>query len=992
MGEERIHLKLADRWLLILLILLLLAAYRPASVSAEQYSEENVLILNSYHKGFDWTDDQVNGIEERLRTSDKMPTIYTEYIDWKRYPTNDNLVRFHELIRSKYKDVHIDVVIATDDSALSFAIDNRKEILDDAPIIFSGINQVGIDNIKNLSHITGVVEEIDPTETIEMALEISPSLKNVYVVFDNSESGLSTGKMVIDKLLSLNLGLQIYPLNRLSNEEIMAKASRLSPDSIILMTTYYSDSTGRITEFDRFSSDLSLNSSVPVYHIYDFGLNHGAFGGSMISGKNQGQAAAEMALQVLQGWNFNYIPLVSQNIPRKVFDYNELQRFQISLKELPAGSEVINKPFSFYETYRGLVLTIAAAFVVLITFIAILLFYVGLVRRMRKNLEKSNERFGLATYGSDAVIWDVDMATMVYYFSDSWYELLGYEKDEIGETQGGWKDILHPEDVEQQDQARTQHLDGRTAYYYSEYRLRAKSGDYKWFQARGKVLRSPGGEYIRFAGSMIDITDRKGYESKLQMSYQELESTYEELTALQDELLEQYNKLVENQGLLQNSEEKYRLLAYNDVLSGLPNRLSLSEELSTFIEHHSGGHAALFFLDIDNFKYINDTMGHTFGDQLLVKVGERLLGLSDGRSKHFRFGGDEFVILLKDITHSEEAMTYAYALMQAFKEPFLLSASVVHISASIGIATYPESGVNAEELLKNADIAMYKAKEAGKGTYVVYGQAMQQHFDERMIIEKHLRNVIANNELSLHYQPLIELNDGAIWGFEALLRWNSPVLGFVSPLSFIKIAEDCRLIVPIGEWVLRTACSFIKNLHEKGYEGYHVSVNISVIQLMLDDFTDMVFSVLRETGLSPEYLELEITESIFMESFEAISAKLELLRDKGISIALDDFGTGYSSLSYLKQLPINTLKIDKSFIDSIDTPNNMSLASSIVTIGHDMGLNVTAEGVETIEQLTFLERTNCDKIQGYYFSKPIPEPQVEEWVKGHAASEMNPKF
>ncbi|MFD1903411.1 putative bifunctional diguanylate cyclase/phosphodiesterase [Paenibacillus rhizoplanae] len=254
-----------------------------------------------------------------------------------------------------------------------------------------------------------------------------------------------------------------------------------------------------------------------------------------------------------------------------------------------------------------------------------------------------------------------------------------------------------------------------------------------------------------------------------------------------------------------------------------------------------------------------------------------------------------------------------------------------------------------------------------------------------MIIENHLRSAISNNELSLHYQPLVDTGSGEIWGFEALIRWNNPVLGFVSPLSFIKIAEDCRLIVPIGEWVLRAACRFTKDLHNQGYEGYHISVNISVIQLMLDDFTEMVLSVLEDTGLAPEYLELEITESIFMESFEAISSKLEALKKRGIGIALDDFGTGYSSLSYLKQLPITTLKIDKSFIDSIDTPNNMSLASSIVTIGHDMGLNVTAEGVETLEQLAFLERTRCDKIQGYYISKPIPEKEVAGWVAGRIA-------
>lgn len=984
MGEEKIHLRLSKAWLMLLFILGFATLYQPvyASASADDPPPaQNVIVLHSYHKGFSWTDDQEEGIESRLKETENPPVIYTEYMDWKRYPSNENIAQFYQTIKFKYQNLHIDAIIATDDGALNFAIKYRKEILDDAPLIYSGINQLGAESIADPNNMTGVIEEIDPTETIKMALEINPSIRNVYVVFDNSESGRSTGTMVMDKIISLNLGLKVFPMNDLTNGQILEQSSTLSMDSIILMTTYYSDSTGKITEFEQFSSELGKSSNVPVYHIYDFGLNHGAFGGNLISGTIQGKMAADMVLRVLQGEDTNSISIASDHMVRKVFDYNELKKFNISLNKLPEGSEVINKPFSFYQTYKVLVLSIIGAFSVLLLFIFILLFYVRLVKRIRSNLEKSNERFSLATYGSDAVIWDVDMCTMMYYFSDSWYKILGYERDEINECQGGWRYIIHPEDVELENSLRTKHLDGLSAYYYCEYRMRSKSGEYKWFQARGKALRDADSNCIRFAGSMVDVTDLKGYQSELQLSYQELESTYEELTALQDELLEQYNKVVENQTLLQISEEKYRLLAYNDVLSGLPNRLSLSEELKMFIVEHSGGHAAVLFLDIDNFKYINDTMGHTVGDELLSQVGDRLLELADGRAKHFRFGGDEFVILLKGIASFDELIAYADSIIEGFKEPFQLNASEIHVSTSIGIAQYPENGLNAEELLKNADIAMYKAKDAGKGTYVIYGQAMKEHFDERVIIEKHLRNAISNDEFSLHYQPLIGLRSGEIWGFEALIRWHNSELGRVSPLSFIKIAEDSRLIIPIGEWVLRAACHFIKKLHGQGYEGFHISVNISVIQLMLEDFTDMVMGILQETELAPEFLELEITESIFMESFEVIRKKLEYLKEKGVGIALDDFGTGYSSLSYLEQLPITTLKIDKSFIDSIHSPNNISLASSIVTMGHDMGLNVTAEGVETQEQLDFLEETSCDKIQGYFISKPIPEQEVTGWVE-----------
>lgn len=952
-----------------------------AADTGNETQTRNILILNSYHRGFDWTDSQNAGAVESLEQSPDTTLIYVEYMDWKRYPTRENVDHFHTLIRQKYKNIPIDAVITTDDRALEFAIQYRGELLNDAPIIFSGVNRIGAERLRDETGITGVIEEIDPSGTVLTAKAINPSLSKVYVLFDRSESGISTGSLVEDAVSSLNLGLQVIPLDRMTKEEILAMAAALPDDSIILMTTYYSDSTGRIVDFGRMAEDLAAVSSVPVYHTYDFGMQHDGFGGSLISGEQQGSAAAGMALRVLAGEEPAGIPLSLEGTSRDIYDYVQLQRYGVDVKDLPPGSQILNRPFSFYESYRTLVWGLTATFAGLLAFIGLLLFYIKQIRRMRAKLAESNERFSLAAYGSDAVIWDYDMTAMVYYFSESWYKLLGYERDEINERYGGWRYILHPEDADEEERRRREHLSGQTAYYYCEYRMKSKEGRYIWFQTRGKALRDSEGGYIRFAGSMVDITERKEYESKLQVSYQELESTYEEVTALQDELLEQYHKLVENQALLQRSEEKYRLLAYNDALSGLPNRLSLSEELNEFTASTKRRHAALFFLDLDNFKYVNDTLGHTLGDQLLIEAGERLLEIGESDARHYRFGGDEFVILLETDGSEEAAITYAESLSLTFREPFLLNESMVHVAASIGIALYPDHGTTAEELLKYADIAMYKAKEMGKGTFVMYGMEMRQHFDERMIIEKHLRDAMDGGEFSLNYQPIMHADGATLWGFEALIRWNSPVLGFVPPPAFIKIAEDRRLIGPIGEWVLRNACTFIRSLQQKKGRPFRISVNISVIQLMLDDFVDTVLGVLAETGLEARYLELEITESIFMESLDSIGEKLEALKQAGIGIALDDFGTGYSSLSYLKRLPITTLKIDKSFIDGVlEAEGDRMLAKSIISIGQEMGLGVTAEGVETKEQLDYLKQAQCDKIQGYYISRPLPQGDVDGWV------------
>jgi diguanylate cyclase (GGDEF)-like protein len=388
------------------------------------------------------------------------------------------------------------------------------------------------------------------------------------------------------------------------------------------------------------------------------------------------------------------------------------------------------------------------------------------------------------------------------------------------------------------------------------------------------------------------------------------------------------------------------------------------------------------FVDTDNFKYINDTLGHKSGDILIRKASERLQSLIHGAAMLSRLGGDEFVVFIEDANNREEVLELADNIMRAFRKSFLIGESNLYVSVSIGISFYPEDGETTEEILKNADVAMYRAKEEGKSTYVVYDKSMHTAFNERMNIEKHLRSAMNNNEFELHYQPQVEIKTGLISGFEALIRWNSPVLGFVSPLSFIKIAEDSRLIIYIGEWVLREACSFMKSIHDRTGVLHKISVNISIIQLLQDDFVEMVLDSLEESGLAPSCLELEITESIFMESFESTVSKLELLKLRGIRIALDDFGTGYSSLSYLQQLPISTLKMDKIFIDSLaDQAYSQSFVQTIIVLGHKMGLDVVAEGVEDASQLEFLNESGCDKVQGYLVSRPVPPRGVWELLE-----------
>ncbi|WP_379128203.1 EAL domain-containing protein [Paenibacillus sp. sgz500958] len=593
---------------------------------------------------------------------------------------------------------------------------------------------------------------------------------------------------------------------------------------------------------------------------------------------------------------------------------------------------------------------------------------------LKDQLEKlrlNERRFKLAFEGSGAYMWELIWAEGTYTLSDRWYEVMGYSREEINTYENGVLSIIHPDDQESSRKARQEHLTGLTPIYETEYRMRTQKGEYIWFEVRGKATVDPKGGIVLFLGSLIDISNRKQVEFKLNNSYQELEATYQQLTATQQELVGQYDLLLENQ-------EKMFHLAYYDSLSNLPNRICLLESIEKYIQN-PGGHAALLFVDTDNFKYINDTMGHKFGDILIRKSSERLQSVMRQNMVLSRLGGDEFVILLKDVTGHEEVLKLAEEVLDGFKQPFLIGESNLYVTVSIGISFYPEDGFTTEEILKNADIAMYRAKEAGKNRYVMYDKSMHAAFNDRMNIEKHLRSGVSNNEFELYYQPQVDIQTGKITGVESLIRWNSPVLGFVSPLSFIKVAEDSRLIIPIGEWVLQKSCFFMKDVHNRVGIPYKISVNISVIQMLQDDFTDMVLQALEDSGLAPSCLELEITESIFMESFGSIVSKLEFLKSHGILIALDDFGTGYSSLSYLQQLPISTLKMDKIFIDSLsDDPYSQSFVQTIVELGHKIGLKVVAEGVEDVSQLNFLKKSGCDMVQGYLMSRPVPERYTDE--------------
>jgi diguanylate cyclase (GGDEF)-like protein len=425
---------------------------------------------------------------------------------------------------------------------------------------------------------------------------------------------------------------------------------------------------------------------------------------------------------------------------------------------------------------------------------------------------------------------------------------------------------------------------------------------------------------------------------------------------------------------LYDKEAHIRHQAYHDALTDLPNRTLFQDRMRQAMVHcqRTDCQLAVMFIDLDRFKNINDSLGHDVGDMLLQAAGTRLQDTLREGDTVSRFGGDEFVILITDMHSPQIAEHVAEKVIEVLGTPFRIGTHELTVTSSIGISIFPDDGEDIATLLKNADTAMYRAKDLGRDNFQFYTADMNARALERMALENDLRKAIEREELVLHYQPRVNLKSGRIIGMEALVRWNHPVRGMISPGEFIPVAEESGLIAPIGEWVLKTACRQTRLWHQAGYD-LRISVNLSARQFGQEGMLGTIDETLNECGMQGQWLELELTESLIMQNPESTIGLLNQLKERGIWIAIDDFGTGYSSLNYLKRFPIDILKIDQSFVRDISSdPNDAAIAETIIALGHSLNLEVIAEGVETTEQLAFLKSRHCDELQGFLFSRPLP--------------------
>jgi diguanylate cyclase (GGDEF)-like protein/PAS domain S-box-containing protein len=555
-------------------------------------------------------------------------------------------------------------------------------------------------------------------------------------------------------------------------------------------------------------------------------------------------------------------------------------------------------------------------------------------KRAEDTLRESEERFALAMRGANDGLWDWNLTTDEMYFSPRWKAMLGYAEDDIGQTPNEWFNRVAPEDLELLRAAIDAHLSGQTDFFHCEHRMTHRDSSYLWMLSRGLAVFNSNGEPTRMAGSLTDITARK----------------------------------------------------VADPVTGLPNRVLFLDRLGHAVEVNKRSHNRIFavlLLGIDRFKVINDSLGYTAGDQLLVAVSRRLessLRAEDmvvryGKSQSIaRLGGDEFAILLENIHQVSDATRVANRLQEVLNVPFELDGQEVYITASVGIALSSDHYTEAEDVVRDAEIAMNRAKIHGKERHAVFDNEMHVRAMDRLQVETDLHQAIQRQDFVVYYQPIVALDTRDICGFEALVRWQHHERGFLTPDAFIPIAEETGLIIPLGGWVLQEACCQMGMWQEQfpQFPSLQISVNLSGKEFFQSDLVARIDTTLRQARLKPSGLKLEITESVIMDNAEMAATMLEQLRTLGTQVSIDDFGTGYCSLSYLHTFPLDVLKVDRSFVSRMgENGTNAEIVRTIVALAHNLGLKVVAEGVETAEDVERLSALGCEYGQGYYFAKPL---------------------
>lgn len=910
---------------------------------AEAFPSSAVLILNSYHQGMDWTDGEVAGIREVLGKSGQagQTEFYVEYMDAKRVANPAQFAKLRQLLVARYASIKLDAIVTTDNDAFDFMRHDRDTIFPGVPVVFCGVNLFQSSQLEGLSRFTGVAEKADHAATLALMLKLHPETERVVVIIDTTTTGRALERELMATAESLDTRLQLELWNAEVLDGITQKLANLSPRTLVLMMPYAVDPEGRFVAYADIARQVSAASPVPVYSSWDVYLGHGIVGGALTSASTQGRAAGEILARILAGESADAIPVLPQVPPRFVFDYRQLERFGVSRGLLPETHVILFEPW--HVTYRWWIgIGVIAAMIV-----------VGLIVALWRNVARRRQadqelRVAAKAFDLQVAMLVTDQNACILRVNEAFSKSTGYTAEEVvGQNPSILKSGRHDRSFYD---SMWQQLAAH-GYWQGVIWNRRKSGSIysEWLTIR--AVLSAKGQVTQYVGSFSDITHNH------------------------------------------EAEAEVHRLAYYDQLTGYPNRRLLNDRLSQAIALAQTTHSfgALFVLDLNNFSAINSTRGYAVGDLLLQEAGRRIRQVLRESDTLSRLGSDEFAVIIEDLgTESEVAAArtrqMAGVLSERLAQVFDLGETQCRLSASIGITLF-QGGETVEILFNNGEIALHKAKASGRKTISFFDPEMQAALDQSSTIEQDLRLAVTERSLVPYYQAQSDYT-GKLLGAEILLRWQHPERGFIPPSEFIPIAEEIGLIGEIGAWVLENACQQIRRWSgQAATSGLRVSVNVSARQFQQDDFVATVERILAHSGADSSRLMLELTESIVLSDTDSALEKMRALKHLGIAFSMDDFGTGYSSLAYLTRLPLDELKIDKSFVGRLPgNRNDEVIAQTIISMGRSLGLSVIAEGVETAAQRDMLHGYGCHAFQGYLISRPMPLSDFVQLLADSVAS------
>lgn len=934
------------------------------------YASDNksVLFISSYSQSFPTVPEQLEGIYSVFTPNNI--DIDIEYMDTKRFMDEEWKKLFYISLQHKLDRVEpYNGIIVGDDNALDFVMEFQEDLFPDTPIVFFCVNSfsLALEAAEN-NYITGIIEESSLKENIELALKINSNTKKIIGIVDNTLTGSGDkAQFYYQSQFFPEILFEDINSSEHSIDEMKEILLDIEEDSILFYFSMFEDKYGNVMTIKEAVEIIADHTNVPVYRTgYSGGIGQGLFGGKVVAYKESGALAAEILYKIIAGTPIEQFEIITRSPNQYVFDYKLIKKFNISKSLIPKESIFINKELRFYEVYPTLTINALAVMIIIIIIIIILGFDNIKRRRMEKTLQENqdelsslfeevaateeelryqyekireksdenemlNQKYEIAINCTDSAVWEYNVLDACLSISENFRNILSQEFEEK-ESVYKVMDLLLSQDQKQELLVLYKDFKaGKKGELYTQIEIHDHNNKKRWILIRGRGVYNQKGELAFVHGIFLDTTK------------------------------------------LKEQEEHISYLASYDNITGLPKRRTFMNKLKQEMHRMSSG--AISLLDIDNFKTINDTLGHVYGDQLLKMIGERIASAVDSDTYVSRFGGDEFLILFLEVNSKEDIQEKINRILYEFQEPFELDYQKHYIKFSGGVAQFPGDSRDTSQLLMYVDTAMYHAKRTGKDKCLFYSENMQDDVKRRAKIVEILRESLDEDGFVLYYQPQVDAFSGEAVSYEALLRLKHHRL---SPGEFIPIAEEVGLIKDMGRWVTEEAIKQIAKWKEKGLPLKPISINFSSGQIRDFDYVVFLKDKLEEYNVEAKYIEIEITESILLVKGEDTIDFLNQLKANGISLALDDFGTEYSSLRYLTFIPVDKIKLDKSLCDDFFESGKADVLDSLIGLAHTLGLVITAEGIEEECQYNYLRNSGCDYIQGYIFSKPL---QVEELEK-----------